>query len=71
LPKRAHDALVQQRLDVLRIERQRVVHLGERSIDLIQIEVADAEIGAGVEILRIELERGFAHGEARSKRSAS
>ena len=52
LPNALHDADVQQRLGVLRIELQRVVELLERLVRLVRVVVADAEVGADVDVLR-------------------
>ncbi len=55
---RANDADVQQRFRMRRIERQRAVELFQRPVGLIGVVVGDPEIGAGVHVLRIDLERG-------------
>ena len=52
LAERLHDADVQQRLRVLRIELQRVLELRERLVRLVRVVVADAEIGADVDVVR-------------------
>ena len=58
-PEGADDALIEQRLQMLRIDRERLVELRERAVRLVRVVVGHAEIGAGVDVLRIELERGF------------
>ena len=57
LAERAHDALVQQRLRVLGIDASAIVELRERLVGLVRVVVADAEVGADVDVLRAELER--------------
>src|SRR5436190_5437916 len=57
LAERPHDADVEQRLDVFRIERERFVELRERFVGLIRVVVGDAEIGAHVDVIRRERQR--------------
>ncbi len=54
---RAHDADVQQRLGMFRVECERPLELLEGAIGLVGVVVGDAEIGAGIDVLRIDLER--------------
>ena len=53
----ADDADVQQRLRVLGIDRQRLLELLQRAVGLIGVVVGDPEVGADVDVLRIDLER--------------
>ena len=54
-----HDADVQQRLAVPRLDCQRPVELRQRTVRLVHVVVADAEVGAGVDVPRIDLQRLF------------
>ena len=56
-PERAHDADVQQRFGVTRVDRQRAVELLERAIGLVHVVVADAEIRAGADVARLDGDR--------------
>ncbi len=47
---RPHDADVEQRLGVRRLERQRPVELLECAIRLVHVVVGDPEVGAGVDV---------------------
>src|SRR5438094_4759762 len=53
----AYDADVEQRLDVLRVDLQRLLELRERAIGLVRVVIRDAEVGADVDILRVDLQR--------------
>src|SRR5579872_3101748 len=57
LAKGFHDAHVEQRLHVFRIERQRMLELFERLIRLIRVVVAHAEIGADIDIAGTDFQR--------------
>ena len=57
LAVRLDDAEVQQRLGVLRIELQRVLELRQRFVRLVRVVVADAEVGADVDVVGLELQR--------------
>ena len=59
LAEGADDAHVQQRLGVLRIDHEGAVELRERLVRLVHVVVRDAEVGAGVDVARIDLQRRF------------
>ena len=50
LAERADDALVEQRLEMRRIELERVVELRERPVGLLRVVVGHGEIGADVDV---------------------
>src|SRR5688572_9518673 len=58
LPPGAHDADIQQRLRVLRVECEGPLELFERPVGLVRVVIRDPEIGADVDVLRIDLEGG-------------
>src|SRR3954463_3467741 len=51
LAERTHDADVQHRLCVFRIDREGVLELLERLVGVVLVVVRDAEIGADVDVL--------------------
>ena len=57
LAERAHDAHVQQRLGVLRIDLQRMLELLDGEVGLVVVVVAHAQVGAHARIFRVERER--------------
>ncbi len=59
LAEGAHDAHVQERLRVSGIDRERAIELGECAVRLVHVVVGDAQVGAGVDVLRMDLQRCF------------
>src|SRR5258708_18018279 len=53
-PERADAADVQQRFPMTGIDAQRPVELCERAIRLVHVVVRDAEVGAAVDVLRMD-----------------
>ena len=62
LSEREHDALVEERLYVSRVQAQRYVELRERAIDLVRVVVADAQVRARVHVLRVQFEHRLVPG---------
>ena len=59
LAKRAHHPATEQRLLVLRIDRERHPELGDRPVGLVRVVVTDAKIGADVWIPAIQCQGIF------------
>ena len=57
LAEGADDADVQQRLGVLRIDRQRLLELRDRAVGLVRVVVRHAEVGRDVRVARVERQR--------------
>src|SRR5438445_3413575 len=57
LAESLHNAEIQNRLDVLRVELQRSLELGQRLVRLVRVIVRHTEVRAGVDVLRRELQR--------------
>src|SRR5206468_1908047 len=64
LAEGANDADIQERLRVLRIDRERSIELRQRAIRLVRVVIRNSEIRAGIHVLRVDLDRLFvpAHG---------